>query len=318
MSKESKIIFDYQNNMSINSILDKYDIKERELRLILKSNKIDRNYNFYTEELYNRIADLYLAGYTQKKICEDLLVSENGIKSALKRKGIKKRSSSECNRKYKRNQNYFDKIDTPNKAYVLGFIYADGNNHINHNSLSISVQEEDAYILNAIKKELEYEGPLRFYPLSEKNPNYKNQYMLNINDEYISKRLEELGVVNNKSLILKFPDFITKELMPEFIRGYFDGDGNIYYDYKRSKCQTQTVGTKDFCEHLSNILLNMGCKNNIKHPKQCNENTFIIQTSGNKSSYSFLSWMYENAELKLIRKYNTYLTFSQIYKPNES
>ena len=303
----------YTANKPIESICKKFGLKEKEVREILKSNNSDRKYNFFSKELYQRIIYLYLKGFTQKEICETLLIGGNVIRTTLKKNNIPMRSSSECNQRYKRNSCYFDKIDTQNKAYILGMLYADGCNHTNHNSLTISLQERDKDILDRIKEELEYEGPLRFNPLHNKNKNYMNHWVLNINDEYMSKRLEELGVVNNKSLLITFPNFLQKELLPSFVRGYFDGDGNIYYDSKRNKCQTQTVGTRDFCNTLSNILFSMGCKNNIKHPKQCHENTVVIQTSGNKSSYEFLSWLYEDADMKLERKYNQYLSFKEKY-----
>lgn len=250
----NEIIQKYTSGISVEKILKEYLIEEHCFREILKNKKIDRRGNFYTEELYDRIVTLYLAGKTQKEICYDLLISCNGISSALKRKNISKRTFSECNRRYKRNQHYFDNIDTPNKAYILGLLYADGCNFTKHNSITLSLQESDKDILERIKQELGYTGELRFSPLSLKNSRHKNHYILNINDEILSRRLNELGVVDNKSLKITFPDFITKELISHFIRGYFDGDGCIYLDKKRNKCQTQTVGTKDFCEHLSIIL----------------------------------------------------------------
>ena len=315
---KNKIIEMYKNNICIEDILQELKITEHEVRTVLKEQLVDRKYSRFSKELDKRIAKLYILGKTQKEICYTLLVSEPGIARALKREGVKKRTSSECNRKYNRNSNYFDKIDTPNKAYILGLIYADGNNFPRHNSITISLQESDKAILEKIKKEWEYEGNLRFNPLNSKNPNHKNQYLLNITDEHMSKRLYELGVIDNKSSKIIFPTFLPDNLLSHFVRGYFDGDGNIYIDKKRNKCQTQIVGTKDFCEHLSSILTKMGCKNNIKHPKQCNENTFVIQTSGNKSSNILLSWLYNDADMKLERKYKTYLTFSNLYKPNKS
>lgn len=311
--EDNKIIEMYTANESIDSICEEFGLEEKEVRKILKDNNIDRKYNFFSDELYQRIIYLYLKGFTQKEICGTLLIGGNVIRTTLKKNNIPMRSSSECNQRYKRNAHYFDNIDNPNKAYILGMIYADGCNYTNHNSLTISLQERDKDILERIKEELEYDGPLRFSPLHSKNANYMNHWVLNINDEYMSKKLQELGVINNKSLLITFPDFLQKELYPSFIRGYFDGDGNIYYDSKRNKCQTQTVGTRDFCNTLSNILFSMGCKNNIKHPKQCHEDTVVIQTSGNKSSYKFLSWLYEDADMKLERKYNQYLSFKEKY-----
>lgn len=34
-------------------------------------------------------------------------------------------------KKYTVNENYFENLNSPEKAYVLGFLYADGCNHIN-------------------------------------------------------------------------------------------------------------------------------------------------------------------------------------------
>lgn len=312
----NKIIEMYLANESIDSICEKFGLEEKEIRKILKNSNIDRKYNFFSNELYQRIIDLYLKKFTQKEISETLLIGNPVIRKTLKKNNVPIRSSSECNQRYNRNSHYFDCIDTSNKAYILGMIYADGCNYTNHNSLTIALQERDKEILEQIRKELEYEGSLRFNSLHDKNKKHMNQWVLNINDEYMSKQLEKLGVINHKSLLITFPNYLNEDLLPHFVRGYFDGDGNIYYDFKRNKCQTQTVGTRNFCSVLSNILSTFNCKNNIKHPKQCHENTVVIQTSGNKSSYKFLSWMYEKADMRLERKYNQYLLFKEKYCSN--
>ncbi len=312
--EQKQIIQLYKDNSDIEKIMNDLSSDEQSIRVILKNNNIDRKPTRFTEELDNRIAMLYQSGMTQKKICEQLLITEMGIKRALKRKGVSKRTSSECNRRFNRYSNYFDLIDTPNKAYILGLIYADGCNHVDTGCLIISLQEEDFYLLEKIKEELEYEGPLRFNNLNAKNPKYKNQYILRITDRHISDKLLQWGVVNSKSLTLTFPNFLSEELIPHFMRGYFDGDGCVYYDEKRNKCSTQTVGTNNFCNTLSSILKKINCKNSIKHPKQCKQETVILQTGGNKSTYLFLSWMYKDAELRLERKYQKYISFCEKYQ----
>lgn len=303
------IIKMYRQGFDIDDIIKQFKSEESNIREVLKFYQIDRKYNTFSQELNNRVIYLYQSNYTQKRICEVLKVSENGIKKILKRNGIKKRSYSECNRRYALNEHYFDTIDTPNKAYILGLLYADGCNHLSHNSITLSLQESDLSILKSIKKELNYEGPIRFVEKNKKNFRHKNQYVLCINDEYMSKQLERLGMVNAKSLKLLWPTFLPKDLISHFVRGYFDGDGCVWYDKKRNKCETQICGTRNFCENLSIILSNMSCKNSIKHPKQCNENTVVLQTKGNKSSYQILSWMYQDSDLKLDRKYQKYLEF---------
>ena len=314
IEEEKQIIDMYNNNINIDDIIAVFNVSEKEIRIVLKNNSIDRVYNTFTDELYNRIIKLYKDGKTQKYISEQLLISERCIPKALKKRGEHVRTYSENNRRYGLNERYFDKIDTPSKAYILGLLYADGCNHPEHNCITLSLQECDKGVVEFVRDEIEYEGPIRVNYLSKKNPKYKDQYMLCINDEYMSKQLETLGVIKAKSLILQFPTFLDDGLIPHFVRGYFDGDGCIVYDEKHQKCHTKTAGTKEFCDTLSKILTSMNCKHNIVHPKQCKDNnTFVLQTCGNKSSFKLLSWMYDNDEFHMERKYQKYLYAKEKY-----
>ena len=64
-------------------------------------------------------------------------------------------------RQYKLNVNYFNKIDSHEKAYVLGFLYADGSNTSNYDKnrycITIVLKESDSQILYDIKNEIGYE-----------------------------------------------------------------------------------------------------------------------------------------------------------------
>ena len=314
IEQQNQIIEMYQNGIDVDNIVNYFNVEEHYIRIVLKEHQVDRHYNTLSDEIYERIIRYHKNGMLHKDISYNLLVSATGINKTLDRNNIPRMSYSDRNRRYYRNQHYFDIIDTPNKAYILGILYADGNNHTSHYSISLHLQKEDVSVLEQIKSELEYKGPIRENNLSEKNPNHKDQRVLVINDEYISKQLEKLGVVNAKSLILKFPEWLDSNLYSHFIRGYFDGDGCIYYDIKRNKCRCSIAGTKEMCTYIQNILKELNCKTNIYHPKQCGEhNTYILQTAGNKSSYQLLSWLYQDAEIKMERKYLKYLDFCKKY-----
>lgn len=311
-----KIIELYKNNVNIEDIMLEFNAKEHFIREVLKENKLDRNYNIWTDELYKRLIDLYNAKNTLGQISYDLLVAETSISKILKKKDVELRTYSENNRRYNRNSNYFDNINTPNKAYILGLIYADGNNYIwgNKHCLTISLQERDHDLLERVRCELEYEGPLRFVPLHDKNENYMNQYTLVITDEYMCKQLKKIGVVERKSLVLTFPTFLRPDLIRHFVRGYFDGDGNIFYDKSRNKWHSSIVSTLEFCTSVSNILSSMFVKNNIYKPKHYGDhNTYVLQTCGNLSTYKFMSWLYKDCDIKLERKYQSYLDFCEMY-----
>ena len=314
IEEEKKIIDMYKNNVCIDDIISIFGIQERDIRLILKNNSVDRTYNSFSEELYDRIVKLYKDGNTQDYICEQLLIRNPCIVKTLRKRNEHVRTYSENNRKYVLNEHYFDNIDSPRKAYLLGMLYADGCNHVNRYAITLTLQEQDKDVIEFMKNEVEYEGPIRMQNLSQKSSKYKDQCILCIHSQHMSLQLEKLGVVQNKSLILKFPDFISDELVPHFIRGYFDGDGSINYDEKRQKCHTKIVGTREFCNKISEILTEMNCRHNIVNPKQSKDsNTFVLQTCGNKSSLELLSWMYNNDEFHMERKYQKYLYVKEKY-----
>ena len=52
--------------------------------------------------------------------------------------------------KYPFNIHFFDEINTEEKAYILGFLYADGYNMEERNTVAISLKKEDSYILERI------------------------------------------------------------------------------------------------------------------------------------------------------------------------
>lgn len=134
------------------------------------------------------------------------------------------------NRKYSLNEHYFEKIDTKEKAYILGFIYADGNlkDTDGYYRLAFSQHPQDREILEYIKNQLNYSGPIRYDRSQVDKRNGQTYYhdRLQINSKDLIKDLNKHGVMQRKSLILKAP-LIEQEFIGSFIRGYFDGDGTV-------------------------------------------------------------------------------------------
>lgn len=136
---------------------------------------------------------------------------------------------------------YFNKIDTEYKAYILGFIYADGSivytTDNRENSLVISIQKEDSYILEKLLKEVNNNSLIDKKPQKD---NWRNQKTARINSTEICRALENIGCFRNKTSVgMNFPN-LPIELIPHFIRGFFDGDGciNIKKDIYRGKNKT--------------------------------------------------------------------------------
>lgn len=177
------------------------------------------------------------------------------------------------NRKYTLNENYFEKIDSPEKAYFLGFLYADGCN--TRSGLSISLNIEDGYIIERFKRSIGTDRPIS--TVTFKKENHKPQNSLQITSKKISKDLTNLGCVPAKSLILKFPTEkqVPNHLIHHFIRGYFDGDGCIYLVPKK-RLVFNVVGSFDVVFGIKTIL-----------EKECNLTNVKILAKGNVSSVSY-------------------------------
>lgn len=130
------------------------------------------------------------------------------------------RPKSVTGRKYYANSRYFEKIDTEEKAYWLGFIAADGCvDHGRNKRLRLILSTKDKGHLVKYKRSLLYTGPI-----SESNKYYRNA--VEINDEQLVEDLVQYYIVPRKTWTVA-PPVLDKSLMHHYWRGCFDGDGSI-------------------------------------------------------------------------------------------
>jgi hypothetical protein len=205
------------------------------------------------ENNHKEICLLYDRGLSLRKIANNFSVSQKPIRRILEQYNIIVKKE-----KYSLDKTFFNKIDTSEKAYILGLLYADGSVNRHNNDLKITLHKKDVDILNKINKIIKSNRPIGSTLNKEKKDSYRTLCITNKN---IKNNLYKLGIIPNKTLHIRFPKFLKKEYIFHFIRGVFDGDGYFYID-KRHKAKGcfAIVGNKDFCKDI-NILLN---KNNIK------------------------------------------------------
>ena len=269
-------------------------------------------YKDFSESQKLDIVNMYKDGKSTVYIGEKYNVGHKVIARVLDLYNIPRVGNGQ--RKYSIDEKYFDIIDTPNKAYILGFLYADGSNYTPKQTVSISLEEHDKYILERMRGELKYEKPLDFLDYSKKHDfgyNYANQYRLSIFSKHISDVLSEKGVVQSKSLILEFPNCVPENLLKFFILGYYDGDGSFCPHYtKTGKFQPLVTftSTENFCIDLQKYLqkeLQIPC-GNIYDASCHNGVTKVLSFSGAKQVKIFLDWLYTDADMYLKRKYEKY------------
>src|SRR5690606_14525028 len=261
-----------------------------------------RKNDIYNEMLSNQILKMYTDGYSMNRISSYFGISTRIIHSILHSNNINIKKLWEYDSYQKHNINeLFDKIDTPEKAYFLGFLYADGNVNKNLNQVTLKLKESDIHILNDIKKTFEIGNKLYFDRPA--NINAENQYSLKIINKKIRDNFVKHGVIPRKTWKLSYPFWLEKHLHSHFVRGYFDGDGCLSIDYKRNNATISICGTWQMCSDLKFIFENyVGVKSVISSDRKI----FRIIIRRYSSVLDTCAWMYKGANLKLNRKYEKY------------
>lgn len=269
----------------------------------------------YTEEQEQQIIDMYLnQNMSTVKIGKIFGTTNKPIAKVLERYNIPRTGVGQ--RKYKLNEEYFDEINTQNKAYILGFLYADGNNCMSKQTIRIGLQEEDKQILEDMRKEICSEKELKYIDNSNKHDNgynYKNMWQLDMFSKHMCESLNKIGMTPNKSLSVTFPN-IDKSLYSSFIRGVFDGDGCIHSSTKHKYVYNcSIVGTYDLCYKIQEICNCEGIESHIREASNHNGITAVFEVYRKDSVIKFLDYMYKDAEMYLERKYQRYLKCRELY-----
>lgn len=164
---------------------------------------------------------------------------------ADERRGKGKYCSQECGAKtYQWDESYFERIDTEQKAYWLGFIYADG--WVGDTEFRLHLSKKDLEHLKLFREHLSSNHPI--------HPAFANTISFNIGNKKIVKDLSALGVIPRKTFVVEYPN-IPERLNRHFIRGVFDGDGCIHCIAKKhSKTWSIYTASSKFKDQLISIL----------------------------------------------------------------
>lgn len=144
---------------------------------------------------------------------------------------------------------YFQQIDRPMKAYILGFLAADGNLLARFHRLTLELSVKDSTLLSLIRDELVPGGTLR----SRIRRGYE-YVILNFTSHQMFADLGALGVSPAKSLTIEWPARLPDCYAREFILGIFDGDGFITYYQRGNTCHSYVGFTGGSLQLLKKIV----------------------------------------------------------------
>jgi len=241
------------------------------------------------------IIQKYQDGKSVRDLGKEYDCSPSTISNVLKAYDLSGRTLSEARRNflnYTINEDVFEQIDTPDKAYWLGVMYSDGfiTKKEYTNTFGLSISEKDEEWLLKFKEFLNYNGDIHHYTVSSGYKKGTPYVRLLIGNNKIVSDLEHWGVVEHKTkLINKIPAIA---FIDDFIRGYIDGDGSLL---KRLP-NFQIAGNKDFLQQIADY---------FQLPYKIYEDKSIYSLRYNAPESRYLEKrLYKNAHYYLKRKYD--------------
>jgi intein/homing endonuclease len=247
------------------------------------------------------IANKY--GFKTRKTVLDVLE-----KNMIKRRPPKKQT-------YYR-EDFFEKMDSPEKAYILGLIMTDGYIIKDYSGFGIQLTKSDGYLLKKIALIIGARQGVSQIVCNAKRkstPNTKDMVRLSVHNRRLAEDLKKLGVTRNKSKTLRYAGSVPKKYLSHFFRGLIDGDGTIGVAKNNNIwCQLSSASSA-FIGDLLGLALSFTLRLNTsitkyrsgkeKIIKECKMYTARV-SGGNQETIRFLRWLYDDKrDLYLRRKY---------------
>lgn len=322
-SIKNKLINDYiPGETSLKSLAEKYNINNyKTIADVLKENNIKTiKPKLISKENLKEASEYYVNNNISTINCaKKFKIGKNTLRTYLKEHNLIKNPKN-YQKDISYNENFFDNIDTEEKAYWLGFIMADGSTRLNKKNnpaqTSIEISKKDIEILNTFKNSIESNHIIRERSRRTVTGKISEICSITISSEYLTSKLIGYGVVPNKTYIGYINEEVfndNEELIFHYLRGYSDGDGTINKN-KGSYVFKLVIRSKSILNTITNWI-----------KKYCNidtkitiwKDTYRLSIQNKKEYFIFLDKLYKNANIYLNRKYQIYLDHKKFAVPEE-
>ena len=243
----------------------------------------------------DELLKLLLEGKSTRTIAKELGIGKSTVSYWIKKYNLNEYAK---HKKHKSNYN-FDKIDTKEKAYALGFILADSD-ITPKNIVEISVEKNDKEIIDFISNIIESNISIdnTFDKEKRRFPRVRTSRKVNDILKFTGGRLKKER---------HYPR-VRKDLERYLLLGFFDADGCITWGKRkdRNKIWQKVSFTSQLhlLEGIQKMLYNnIGISSTIR-PKS-NEDCYIIEFSNKEDVLKFINYIYPKDDdfIILQRKY---------------
>jgi predicted HTH domain antitoxin len=302
---EKEIVLQYERLKNVNKVAELFNISVSTVQRRLKKNGIIFTSKYHTLNEVE-VLERYSSLKNIHKVAEYFNMSISPIKKILKINGI-----DLTNRRYDVNHKYFEKIDNEEKAYWLGFLYADG--YIRErkfgNSLELKLSVKDNDHLELFRRCLNSNHKIVYgFSKTHNNgkPSISHMGHLAMYSNELVDNIKSHGFHSRKTFTISKPN-LSSDLMNHFIRGYFDGDGSFSFNSKTKTNKSQIVSaSEDFQKFIISELALNGIKINLY-------SEIKLQIQNKVENLKFYHYIYNNAKIYLNRKKEKYEEFRRFF-----
>lgn len=233
-----------------------------------------------------------VAGKTDRGLARELGCTDMVIARLRDRYGVP-RSPRQCGgntTRWQTNRDYFAEIDTPEKAYILGFLIADGHVTKRGYGVQVSVKESDGDLLRVITQKIGCDAPLK---TTINHHDGSRMTRLSFYGKKLVADLNALGLYHDKSTTAIYPA-VVPEFERHLVRGLWDGDGYI------GRGTFALIGTPALLDGVVDaVQRHTGC---VLRRQRAGRDARYHYARGSRRDAPVLGWMYSGASIALARK----------------
>lgn len=289
-------------NKTQQEIANKYGVSRKPINKVLKDNNVVR---LFEDEQWLR-THYEINRLNKRQIAERANCNEMTIHKWMKFYGIDVDDTISRRRKYDYNQNYFQTIDSEQRAYWLGFILADGGVRYEDGEkrLTILLSRKDKNHLKKFRQAIQSNTEIKDSQTVLNDKVHQNS-LIRIYSAKMVEDLMALNILPNKSANEQMPN-IDSNLHKHLIRGIFDGDGCFSYWMSNNHvtCEWSIVSSLEVVTAIQNIVP-------FKTAIGQDGVLYKIRTTGAEAVRA-MDWMYEDSTVCLDRKHTKFLDYLSI------
>lgn len=269
--------------------------------------QLEKNLDLINQD---ELKEVYTNTQSIRKVGKHFNMSHEKARTLLKKHGLINKPI-----RYKVNHDFFYKNDQFS-FYWAGFLAADGcilDKKGSTKIISLGLSKKDEDHIEKFKNNLQAENPIGRYLIknSKRNPAWKDCWKseIKIMSNELCKSLERFNIMPRKTKTYKFPEWLMNNpLVHHFMRGYFDGDGSLFFSLGKTKKTKQLYfnlrGTSNFLTVYRSVLEEKCNLTEKDKPIRINNGIGVLEYGGNGIVGKIVKFLYNDADIYLDRKYN--------------